>query len=143
MSASPLDEAPLRVDEEPRAICEKMPEGDLNSRFDARVETATRVEDFDGHLLRHRPDIVHFSGHGSASGGLCLEDPSARTHLVAPEALSDVFEAQAQVHPVRVVVFNNCFSEAQARAVVPWVDCAVGMTAEVGDDIAIAFAYGF
>ena len=39
-------------------------------------EWAVRVSDLQSHLLRHRPNIVHFSGFGSHAGRITLESES-------------------------------------------------------------------
>ncbi len=44
---------------------------------------------------------------------------------------------------IRLVIFNACFSEAQAKAVTLYVDAAIGMSINISDDSARAFAAQF
>jgi hypothetical protein len=44
---------------------------------------------------------------------------------------------------IRVVVLNACFSEAQAISITKYIDCAIGMKREIGDEAAIIFASSF
>jgi hypothetical protein len=45
-------------------------------QFEIVTSEAIRVEDLRRALLEHQPAIVHFSGHGSGSTGLALENNS-------------------------------------------------------------------
>ena len=44
---------------------------------------------------------------------------------------------------VRVVLLNACYSETQAKAIVKEIDCAIGMSDEIRDNHAVAFAAEF
>jgi hypothetical protein len=131
----------LRLDHELRAIREKIRLSEFRDKFDFRTEWAVRVGDLQGFLLQHRPNIVHFSGHGSSAGEIVLESPTGASHPVSNRALTDLFSI---LDPkVSCVVLNACFSEAQAQAISKHVDYVVGMSIEVGDLAAIGFAAAF
>jgi hypothetical protein len=91
--------------------------------------------------MRRRPDIVHFSGHGDPLGEIILLAADGTPKPVPAEALAGLFRVLKD--NVRVVVFNACHSEPQAKAVVRVIDCAVGMSRAIDDDHAIAFAAEF
>ena len=44
---------------------------------------------------------------------------------------------------IKLVIFNNCFSNGQAEAVTEHIDCAIGMNEAVYDDAAREFAAQF
>lgn len=91
--------------------------------------------------VRARASGFHFSGHGDPSGELLFEDRDGRAKQVHPAALADVFRILGGT--IRCVVLNACYSEAQALAIAEHVDVVVGMSNEIDDDAAIAFAEAF
>ena len=92
-------------------------------------------------MLEFEPDIVHFSGHGSEVGELCLEDKLGETQPVSPDALSALFgEFTSQV---KCVVLNACNSELQVDAIVKHIDHVIGMDDAISDVAAVAFSVGF
>lgn len=108
---------------------------------DFRTCWATRLEDLRQGLLRERPQIVHFSGHGG-SKGLVLESADGRgSHRVGEQALEEFFAAFHD--QIRVVVLNACHSGPQAKAIARVVDCAIGTPAGIEDAAAISFSAAF
>ena len=88
LAANPKGTEPLRLREEYRAIEQALRSGDFRDRF-AFVECrATRPGDLLSSLLRHRPNIVHFSGHGTAAGAIVLEDDTMRSYILSARALA-------------------------------------------------------
>jgi hypothetical protein len=145
LAANPADTEPLSLDEEVRAIDAAIRGAEFRDRFDLRQHWAVRSTELDDFLLRHRPGIVHFSGHGSEASELLLVDPGgappgdpSESRPVAPETLSRLFSALSD--NVRLVVLNACFSERQACAIADHIDCVVGMSREITDEGAVSFA---
>jgi hypothetical protein len=124
-----------------REIRNRVRSSTYRDQFDISDEWAVRAVDLQEHLLRHNPTIVHFSGHGSSSGELVLEDLNGLSHPVEVDALRALFSLLG--NSIKCVVLNACFSETQARAIAETVDCVVGMSDTIGDDSAIAFASSF
>ena len=139
LSANPLD-APLSIEKEFRAIDAKIRASDYRDHVQLIPHGAVRLEDIPGLLMRHKPHVVHFSGHGAA-GAIELTQADGSSHLVPPRALADIFRVLKD--NVRVVLLNACDSEPQAEAIVGVIDCAVGMSDEIKDDAAIVFAAAF
>jgi hypothetical protein len=139
LSANPID-APLSIEEEFRAIDAKIRASDHRDHVQLIPHGAVRLEDIPGLLMRHKPHVVHFSGHGAA-GAIELTRADGSSHLVPPQALADIFRVLKD--NVRVVLLNACDSEPQAEAIVGVIDCAVGMSDEIEDGAAIAFAAAF
>lgn len=140
LAASPTDQDRLRSDQEYRAIDENLRKSEYRDKFKLEIGLAVQVDDLQELLLRHKPHIVHFSGHGSTEG-IALEDHTGHTSLVPPEALSELFEILRK--NIRCVVLNACLSEAQARGIARAIEVVVGMSQEIGDTAAIAFASAF
>ena len=91
LAANPRDTDPLRLGEEVRTIDERLREADYRDRLDLVPHFAVRLEDLSRSLLRYKPHLVHFSGHGSPSGAIILEDAAGRSSEVSPKALGALF----------------------------------------------------
>jgi hypothetical protein len=91
-------------------------------------------------MRRYKPDIVHFSGHGSSDGALILEDASEASKPVSAAALPAQLDA---LEGERCVVMNACSSDKHAVQIAKSVDCVIGMPRSVSDAAAIGFAAGF
>jgi hypothetical protein len=141
LAANPKDSSQLRLDEEMRSIDLALRQAEFRDKFDIKQHWAVRVADIQGYLLRHQPDIVHFSGHGSAASEIILEDSIGNSHAVTPRALSQLFSVLKD--NIRCVVLNACYSEVQAQAIAKHIDCVIGMTHAIGDQAAISFAAAF
>ncbi|MEK6300528.1 MAG: tetratricopeptide repeat protein [Acidobacteriota bacterium] len=142
LAANPVDViSRLRTDEEFREISQKIHSGSLADQFELIPELAVRPGDLQAALLRHQPDIVHFSGHGSPSGGIILENETGKRQVVSREALADLFRILKD--NLRVVVLNACYAKDQAQALTGTIDFTIGMSAAIDDRAAIVFAAHF
>lgn len=159
MSADPSDAVRLRLDEEARIIRDVLqrasgrlyfsggdetrmgPSAATRSRFALEVRPAIRPRDISGEILDVRPRIVHFSGHGSAQGGICLQNDAGLLHEVDAGTLGELFEL-VSAH-VDCVFLNACYSARQAPQIARSIKYVIGMQKAVSDDAAIAFSVGF
>lgn len=80
LAANPDHTVPLRLDREIRAMAAVLREAEHRQRFELRQESAVEYGDLQGALLRNRPQVVHFSGHGGSEEGMILE--TAARHAV-------------------------------------------------------------
>jgi hypothetical protein len=141
LAANPTDTTRLRLDKEMRAIDEALRQAEFRDRFDIKQHWAVRAADLQALLLRHKPHIVHFSGHGGRSSRIILEDKSGRSRAVSPRALAKLFSVLKD--NIRCVVLNACYSERQGQAIAQHIDCVIGMAKAIGDAAAISFAASF
>jgi hypothetical protein len=102
---------------------------------------AVRPDDLLQALNEVRPHVAQFSGHGSKSSRLMLEDKDGNAKPVAEAALIALFRNLKD--NIRLVLLNACHSESQARAISGVIECVVGMTAAIDDDAASTFAAWF
>ena len=141
LAADPTDQSHLRLGQEFREIEEQLALAMLRERFELTLpRLSLRPWDISRALLSERPQIVHFSGHGSLKG-LYFENEKGESHLVGSEALAALFEVFA--NQVKCVVLNACYSDRQAKAIARHIEYVVGMDRTVSDKAAIAFAVGF
>jgi CHAT domain len=141
LSASPTNEARLRVDQEAREIQEKLQLAKMRPNFESHIRVAVRPDDLTQALLDVEPRIVHFAGHGSATGALFLENRMGDSHPVKPETLASLFKLVSE--QVACVLLNACYSDGQANAIVKHIQYVIGMTQSISDKAAIAFSVGF
>jgi hypothetical protein len=141
LAADPTDASRLRLGEEFREIQEKLQLSKWRDNFTLQQRMSVRPTDISQALLDVNPRIVHFSGHGTSSGALCLENKLGESHPIQPEALAALFEQFAD--QLDCVVLNACYSVAQAKAIAKHIRHVVGMNQAIGDKAAIAFSIGF
>ncbi|GHB53270.1 caspase family protein [Persicitalea jodogahamensis] len=98
--------------------------------------------DFSRTLLREKPTIVHFSGHGS-SEGIYLVNEHEVPQLAPTKALKKLFGVMGKVLKIECVILNACFSQTQADEVAKSIPVVVGTRSKIGDDEAINFSIGF
>lgn len=141
LSASPLDQGRLRIDQECRDLKEKLnlvknPVHEL----DMDVNLAVRTDQIQDAILNERPDILHFSGHGGG-GKLCFENASGETAEVSGKALAELIELSKD--SLKCVVLNACYSKEIGDLIKPHVECVIGCDGTIDDDAAVAFARAF
>jgi hypothetical protein len=139
LSANPDDTTRLRLNEEVREIRARLRAANADLQLEA--EGAVRGADLQHLLLRHAPHIVHFSGHGTAEGEVVLEDFGGESRPIPVDVLRETFRTLGD--NVKCVVLNSCYSSVQAEAIARHIDCVIGMSSEIGDKAAIAFAASF
>lgn len=142
LTANPTGTNPLSLGVEVRKIEEALARARNRDRFEVITRSAVRTIDLRRALLDHRPQIVHFSGHGAQTHGLVLENDAGKMQLVSTEALAGLF-GLFEVSEIECVLLNACYSDVQAEAIHQIVDCVIGMNQPIGDKAAIQFAEGF
>jgi CHAT domain len=142
LAADPLDVGYRpRLGEEIREIGKEIRAGSNRDSFDLKSEWAVRPNDLQTVLLQHNPHIVHFSGHGSRSQGIILEDDDGNMHPVGKKVLADLFFLVGG--NLRVVVLNACFTRIQGEVFQQVVDYTIGINKAIGDQAAVAFSAAF
>jgi hypothetical protein len=147
LASSPTDQARLQWQKEFTNISQSLQSTPNN--FELFSYRAVDVRLLQESLLKHKPQVVHFSGHGqqansiNAAGGIFLEDESSKeAKLVKAEALAKLFALMRKKFNLDIVVLNSCYSEDQAKALQAEVPYVIGMNAAVKDSVAIQFAEG-
>ncbi|MBD2358582.1 CHAT domain-containing protein [Tolypothrix sp. FACHB-123] len=141
LAANPKGTSKLRLEEEVRDIEEGLRQSSGRDQFLLKAELALRPRDMYRALLRDKPKVVHFCGHGNDDGGLVLENVQGEVHLVEPKALAALFELFADC--IECIVLNACYSAVQAEAIAQHIPYVIGMNQAIGDRAAIEFAVGF
>lgn len=139
LAANPKETDSLRLSEEFREIKECLKLSMNEDNFKVVQGEAVRPKDLRRLVLETRPQIIHFSGHGSKAG-IFLENMLGKSQPVSGRALASLFKLFDSVH---CVVLNACYSQTQAEAIVKVIPFVVGMKKPIGDRAAIQFSTGF
>lgn len=138
LAAEPADiKFRLKLGEEYRQIRSEI---ELDHRFELIQEWSVRARDLQRALMKHEPDIVHFSGHGNKKG-ILLEDDEGNTRVASKQALAELFSIFSK--NIRVVFLNACYTEYHIEFFRRTIDFTIGMKTAVGDSAAIEFAAAF
>ncbi|WP_337863329.1 CHAT domain-containing protein [Nitrososphaera sp.] len=146
LSANPQGTQPLDLIEECNSVSDMLAAAEHGSLFDFEQRHNASVSALDAYLLRYKPQILHFAGHGTKSGIIVFQDSKKAKEHASIKILSDLFriwnsdKSVRGQDRIRLVCLNACYSERQARVISESVDCVVGMSAEVSDEAAKAFA---
>jgi hypothetical protein len=166
LASNPLEQSRLTLDEEIRAITAQIRSAEHRDVFELVSGWAVRPDDLQQLLLQHKPQIVHFSGHGTGGSPsrdtppdsvtsrrdmtvsrvgnveqLVLIGEGGHARPMSKEALFHLFGVLRD--NVRLVLLNACHSEAIAETLAEVVPCAIGMRGAITDAAAIAFATAF
>src|SRR3954447_16581221 len=109
LAADPTDATRLRLGEEAREIQEKLQLAKLRDAFSLAQRLSVRPADVSQALLDLSPQIVHFSGHGTEAGAICIEGPTGHTLPVEADDLAALFEQFSKT--TNCVVLNACYSD--------------------------------
>lgn len=141
LASNPSDTNALRLDEEARAIQNKVRLSEYRDTLKFETRWAVRTSDLFQAINETNPTVIHFSGHGSSNGELILQNPDGTAKFITPEAISQAIATVSD--NVKLVFFNACHSESQAKNIVNYIDVAIGMSDSIRDDTACIFAAQF
>jgi NTP pyrophosphatase (non-canonical NTP hydrolase) len=137
VTCSPLDQEPLRVGAEFRAVQQAKQYGPNGGAIAIEHLSAATVEDFRRAIIRKAWDVIHFSGHGNADH-LAFETNDSGAALVPLSSVADLISREGGA---KCVILNACSSGV--KLIKPIGDITVAMADEVDDDATIAFSAGF
>ena len=104
-------------------------------------ELAVRKNELQSIIVREKPRIVHFCGHGTSSQELVLENDLEQPEFLASAALGNLLKLYCK--QIECVVLNVCYSEELAQAIHQHINYVIGTKKEIQDKAAIAFSKGF
>jgi len=143
IGAGPEDQDNLKLRTEVRKIKEELERGYDHSRkrvFKFESELAASVKDLTRYILRLKPAILHFSGHGSGQDGLVFENEQGQSEILPNKAINLLFKSKKYI---QCVVLNSCYSSVQAEAISAHGITVIGMNQAIEDQVAIDFSIGF
>lgn len=139
LAANPTDEARLQTDKEYKTIKDRIRGSSNRDSFEfLSPEFGVTVEDLI-RVMNQKPEIVHFSGHGSLDGIVIANDQN-ETQLMPTSAIERLFEQHQE--NINLVVLNACYSAEQAKVISEFGIYVIGMNVAIEDNAAISFAGG-
>ena len=108
LASNPQGTDKLRLDKEIAEIEDILERSQRRDRFTVKSKLAVRVRDLQESILKEKPRIVHFCGHGAGSEGLILEAESGKYQLVNNQALGGLFKLFDT--KIECVMLNACYS---------------------------------
>jgi hypothetical protein len=141
LAANPVGTPALRLDEEIREIRAKIRPPKVRDSLGLHSHWTLRPDDLQEMILKERPTILHFIGHGSHEEEIILEADDGTPKPMSTTALVRLFRTLRD--NIRIVVLDACYSRAQADAITKVIDCVVGMSKPLGNQAAIRFAASF
>ena len=158
LASNPSDTGRLQLEKEFARIHNKIQ--DNQGRLKLYSRWAVTPGDLQSAILKYRPHLIHFSGHGKSgdttshgsrglklrpkeASGLYLEDNTGKAKLVTSDALRELFAIFSREFPIEAVIFNACYSQAQAKAIGPYIKYVIGMQQAIEDTAAMQFSEGF
>ena len=110
-------------------------------RMTVGANLAAQPDDIIGEILASKPDIIHFSGHGSADGRLIFEDASGASAPVTVGGLEAILRAVSR--DLACVVLGSCYSGDYAEMLLSTAQFVAGSVMPLADAAAIEFTRGF
>ena len=86
ISANPVDTSRLRLNEEFKRIKQSLKH---KKNFQVELSLAATINDIRKDVIDHKPDILHFSGHGEGQPGLVVENKQGESQLLSSKAISN------------------------------------------------------
>lgn len=139
LTANPKDTEALNINKEFMAVQDEL--GDGKKEIQLRLLLDVGKDEFARALLKERPTILHFSGHGTADQGLVFQNEDDYSETMGLERLVQTLREFADT--LECVVLNACYSEAQAQAIAHYIPNVIGTNNAIPDVKAIAFARDF
>lgn len=165
LASNPSGTGELQLTKEHSRISKELQDSD----FKLKMKNAVTWSSFNKNIVQEEPFIIHFSGHGERSdvelkdvmsrGGLDIDDEEStddtgivlfsedmrEAFFVSTSAIRLSFKSMINIQKINIetVIFNSCYSEAQAEAIAEFVPNVIGTSWSVKDKAAIAFATNF
>ncbi|MGO4565880.1 CHAT domain-containing protein [Rhizobium sp. 2YAF20] len=128
----------LDLEEELRAVELELRAVKFRDNISLVSKHAVRADDLVRYLREEKPDVLHFSGHGSP-GGIIVRDDTGAYRSISGTSLATLLRDRG----VKLVVLNSCYSDAQAGMIDTSVPAVVGTTDAVDDEAARRFSVAF
>lgn len=141
LAADPTDYDELELGKEATLVEDAL--GARRVRDRVRVDTlwAVTADALIRGLLRYKPHVLHYVGHGNERGEPVLRGPDGQGVPVTERALARLLRNAGG--SLQVIVLNACYTAAVAQELVDEVPVVVGMRHAVLDTAALAFAEFF
>lgn len=137
--SNPDDNVKLRMDREVKEINRVISPVVLHD-FDCIQIHAISIEELPGIIIKEKPNILHFSGHGKQNA-LCFEDRNGKTKIIDESAIENIFKEVGKF--VNCLVINACNSSTIARKLTNYVPYIISFPDKIEDELVEPFSKTF
>jgi hypothetical protein len=143
LTAAPASQASLRTEAEFRSVQRELRGSTYRNRVEIFISPAADAKSILDGINDHRPQIVHFSGHGGGEA-IWLDDGKVENSVGRPMKFDLLAQAvSATSTPPTMLVLNACDTLIGARVLLDAVKVVVGMSDAISDIGAATFAAQF
>ena len=130
-----------QINAEQKAIRHAIIESGAEDAFTIETENAATISGLGKAIVRYKPEIIHFMGHGEGEDGLCFHGEDGKKQLLDNEALDLIFEKASR--SAKLVFLNACYSSVQASVIAKYINHVIGMSDKIPDETAVNFSKEF
>ncbi|MCP4438785.1 MAG: CHAT domain-containing protein [Aureispira sp.] len=141
MTSSPEDTTQLKLIKEANVVDSVLESGPNAKDFEFKAILNINKRKLLRLLLKHRPQIVHFSGHGTGRAGLVFYGDNDKADLVGGTELANLFRQFSGM--ISCVLLNACYSEGQAQVIAQYIPNVIATDNAIDDTLATEFSEGF
>jgi hypothetical protein len=138
LAANPSQTSPLDLEDELRGLEQELRMVKFRDSIVLIARHAVRPDDLLRHVRADKPNVIHFSGHGS-NAGIILRADNGGFHEVDGLSLKRFLDGRG----IDLVVLNACYSKGQGEKIGEVVKAVVGTTDAVDDEAARRFTVAF
>jgi hypothetical protein len=137
--SNPDNEVKLRMNREIKEINSRISQKVAHD-YQCKQVPAINIDELPGLLIREKPELLHFSGHGDKSQ-LSFEDKLGKSKNVSSRALEMIFKETG--HYVMCMVINACGSSKLAEKLSLYIPHVIGFPGKIEDELSETFSKTF
>lgn len=140
LKATPDDLEKIDVDGEIEIIKKEAERSDVRDKIDVGTDLQASADNFNARILKMRPEILHFAGHGK-NGRLVLRSESGGGNPVRKEAIARALGEHKDT--IACVILNACSTVEQGRAIAENIANVIVTNRAIEDNSAKKFSRAF
>ena len=143
-ASEPANPNPIETINEFNKIEEKIKTSRFREDFTIKSIFSVSYDKFIESIDENKPNIVHFSGHGTEKGKLVFCDDNGKL-LTTKKRIIEFFKiiTNNKNNNLECVVLDACYSEILADEILKYVECVIGIRNQITPNTATEFFVDF
>jgi hypothetical protein len=137
--SNPDNNVKLRMDREIKEINTRISHK-VSHDFECKQVPAINIDELPGLLIREKPELLHFSGHGNKSQ-LSFEDKLGNSKDINSNTLETIFKETGK--DITCLLINACGSAKLAERLSAYISHVIGFPDKIEDNLAETFSKTF
>lgn len=137
--SNPDNEVKLRTDREIKKVNQVISPLAAHD-FECIYKPALMIEELPGLIIKEKPDIIHFSGHGNKKA-LSFEDKDGNSDPLSAESLDIIFKETGRF--ITCLVINACNSSAISKRLKNYLPFIISFPGKIEDELSECFSRVF